>query len=147
MTAETVTYSLESVLKEIKDSIKGVDRKLDTFQKDVEQKLDNLEKRFEQKLDNLEKSFEQKLDNLEKRFDQKLETLQKNVEQKLETLQKNVTDVKIGLATLTEKVDSMDNRLIKVEGTQSNQIWTLITLLSGSLIAVGFRAFFMGNNP
>ena len=136
MTAETVTYSLESVLKEIKDSIKSVDRKLDTFQKDLDQKLDNLEK-----------SFEQKLDNLEKRFDQKLETLQKNVEQKLDNLQKNVTDVKIGLATLTEKADSIDNRLIKVEGTQSNQIWTLITLLSGSLIAVGFRAFFMGNNP
>ena len=136
MTAETVTYSLESVLKEIKDSIKSVDRKLDTFQTDVDQKLDNLEK-----------SFDQKLDNLEKGFEQKLETLQKNVEQKLDNLQKNVTDVKIGLATLTEKVDSMDNRLIKVEGTQSNQIWTLITLLSGSLIAVGFRAFFMGNNP
>jgi chromosome segregation ATPase len=125
MTAETLAYSLESVLKEIKDSIKSVDRKLDTFQKDLDQKLDNLEKSFDKKLDNLEKSFEQKL----------------------ETLQKNVTDVKIGLATLTEKVDSMDNRLIKVEGTQSNQIWTLITLLSGSLIAVGFRAFFMGNNP
>ncbi|MFN7865286.1 MAG: hypothetical protein ACK5N2_02740 [bacterium] len=136
MTAETLAYSLESVLKEIKDSIKSVDRKLDTFQKDVDQKLDNLEKGFEQKLDNLEKSF-----------DQKLETLQKNVEQKLDNLQKNVTDVKIGLATLTEKADSIDNRLIKVEGTQSNQIWTLITLLSGSLIAVGFRAFFMGNNP
>ncbi|MCZ8224613.1 MAG: hypothetical protein O9324_11835 [Microcystis sp. LE19-84.1B] len=136
MTAETVTYSLESVLKEIKDSIKGVDQKLDTFQKDVDQKLDTFQK-----------NVDQKLDNLEKRFEQKLETLQKNVEQKLETLQKNVTDVKIGLATLTEKVDSMDNRLIKVEGTQSNQIWTLITLLSGSLIAVGFRAFFMGNNP
>jgi hypothetical protein len=55
--------------------------------------------------------------------------------------------VKIGLATLTEKAASMDNRLIKVEVTQSNQIWTLITLLSGSLIALGFRAFFMGNNP
>ena len=136
MTEETIPYSLESVLKEIKDSIKSVDRKLDTFQTDVDQKLDNLEKSFDQKLDNLEKSFDQKLDNLEKGF-----------EQKLETLQKNVTDVKIGLATLTEKVDSMDNRLIKVEGTQSNQIWTLITLLSGSLIAVGFRAFFMGNNP
>ncbi|AKE64869.1 Cytochrome c-type protein NrfB precursor [Microcystis aeruginosa NIES-2549] len=92
MTAEAVTYSLESVLKEIKDSIKSLDRKL-------------------------------------------------------ETLDKDVTDVKIGLATLTEKVDSMDNRLIKVEGTQSNQIWTLITILSGSLIAVGFWAFFMGNNP
>ncbi|MBD2289621.1 MAG: hypothetical protein ACK47N_22695 [Microcystis sp.] len=125
MTAETVTYSLESVLKEIKDSIKSVDRKLDTFQKDVDQKLDNLEKAFEQKLENL----------------------QKNVDKKLETLQKDVTDVKIGLATLTEKVDSMDNRLIKVEGTQSHQIWTLITLLSGFLIAVGFRAFLMNNNP
>jgi len=111
MTAETLAYSLESVLKEIKDSIKSVDRKLDTFQTDVDQKLDNLEK-----------SFDQKLDNLEKGFEQKLETLQKNVEQKLDNLQKNVTDVKIGLATLTEKVDSMDNRLIKVEGTQSNQI-------------------------
>ncbi len=32
MTAEAVTYSLESVLKEIKDSIQSVDRKLDTFQ-------------------------------------------------------------------------------------------------------------------
>ncbi|GCA82363.1 hypothetical protein MiHa_00314 [Microcystis aeruginosa NIES-2522] len=136
MTAENVTYSLESVLKEIKDSIKSVDRKLDTFQKDIDQKLDNLEK-----------SFDQKLDNLAKSFDQKLETLQKNVDQKLDNLQKNVTDVKIGLATLTEKADSIDNRLINVEGTQSNQIWTLITLLSASLIVVGFRAFFMGNNP
>ncbi|MBE8993037.1 hypothetical protein [Microcystis aeruginosa] len=108
MTAETVNYSLESVLKEIKDSIQSVDRKLDTFQQDVDQKLDNLEKGFDQKL---------------------------------ETLQKNLTDVKIGLATLTEKVDGMDNRLIKVEGTQSNQIWTLITILSGSLIALGSRAF------
>jgi hypothetical protein len=35
MTAETLAYSLESVLKEIKDSIKSVDRKLDTFQTDV----------------------------------------------------------------------------------------------------------------
>ena len=102
MTAETVNYSLESVLKEIKDSIQSVDRKLDTLQQDVDQKL--------------------------------------------ETLHKDVTDVKIGLATLTEKVDSMDNRLIKVEGTQSNQIWTLITILSGSLIAVGSRAFLMNNN-
>jgi len=38
MTAEAVTYSLESVLKEIKDSIQSVDRKLDTFQKDVDQR-------------------------------------------------------------------------------------------------------------
>ncbi|TRT89534.1 MAG: shikimate dehydrogenase [Microcystis sp. M_OC_Ca_00000000_C217Col] len=34
MSNETVTYSLESVLKEIKDSIKEVNQKMDTLQKD-----------------------------------------------------------------------------------------------------------------
>ena len=33
MSNETVTYSLESVLKEIKDSIKEVNQKMDTLQK------------------------------------------------------------------------------------------------------------------
>ena len=32
---ETVSYSLESVLKEIKDSIKEVNQKIDTRQRDV----------------------------------------------------------------------------------------------------------------
>ncbi len=40
MSNETVTYSLESVLKEIKDSIKEVNQKIDTFQQDVNQKFD-----------------------------------------------------------------------------------------------------------
>jgi uncharacterized protein YoxC len=35
MSNETVTYSLESVLKEIKDSIKDVNQKMDTLQRDV----------------------------------------------------------------------------------------------------------------
>ncbi len=39
MSNETVTYSLESVLKEIKDSIKEVNQKIDTFQQDVNQKF------------------------------------------------------------------------------------------------------------
>ena len=36
MTAETLIYSLESFLREIKDSIKSVARKLDTFNKDLD---------------------------------------------------------------------------------------------------------------
>ena len=44
MSNETVTYSLESVLKEIKDSIKDVNQKIDTLQKDVDQKIDTLQK-------------------------------------------------------------------------------------------------------
>ena len=43
MSNETVTYSLESVLKEIKDSIKEVNQKIDTLQKDVDQKIDTLQ--------------------------------------------------------------------------------------------------------
>ncbi|AVQ74456.1 MULTISPECIES: shikimate dehydrogenase [Microcystis] len=44
MSNETVTYSLESVLKEIKDSIKEVNQKMDTLQKDVNQKMDTLQR-------------------------------------------------------------------------------------------------------
>ncbi|MGV2390536.1 MAG UNVERIFIED_CONTAM: shikimate dehydrogenase [Microcystis novacekii LVE1205-3] len=44
MSNETVTYSLESVLKEIKDSIEEVNQKMDTLQKDVNQKIDTLQR-------------------------------------------------------------------------------------------------------
>ena len=65
----------------------------------------------------------------------------------LKAVQKDVIELKIGQAKVTEKLEGMDERLKTLEGSQRNQIWTLITLLSGSLIAVGFRSFFMGNNP
>ena len=44
MTAETIPYSLESVLKEIKDSIQSVDRKLNNLEKGFDQKLETLHK-------------------------------------------------------------------------------------------------------
>ncbi|AKV70729.1 shikimate dehydrogenase [Microcystis panniformis] len=57
MSNETVTYSLESVLKEIKDSIKEVNQKMDTLQKDVNdlkvgqakltEKVEGMDKRLE----------------------------------------------------------------------------------------------------
>nr|NCR08873.1 DUF4164 domain-containing protein [Microcystis aeruginosa LG13-11] len=82
MSNETVSYSLESVLKEIKDSIKEVNQKMDTLQQNVNQKID---------------------------------TLQKDVNQKIDTLQRDVSDLKVGQAKLTEKVEGMDKRLEKVE--------------------------------
>ncbi|MCZ8116609.1 MAG: DUF4164 family protein [Microcystis sp. LE18-22.4A] len=54
MSNETVTYSLESVLKEIKDSIKEVNQKIDTLQKDVNQKIDSLETRMDERFDKVE---------------------------------------------------------------------------------------------
>jgi chromosome segregation ATPase len=120
MSNETVTYSLESVLKEIKDSIKEVNQKMDTLQKDVNQKID--------------------------------------------TLQRDVSDLKVGQAKLTEKVERMDKRLEKVE----NEQYTLVKAISdlqgfrglivpiligamsaaiGAMITVAIRILFLGNNP
>lgn len=57
MSNETVTYSLEAVLKEIKDSIKEVNQKIDTLQRDVNdlkvgqakltEKVEGMDKRLE----------------------------------------------------------------------------------------------------
>jgi septal ring factor EnvC (AmiA/AmiB activator) len=109
MSNETVTYSLESVLKEIKDSIKEVNQKIDTLQRDV-------------------------------------------------------SDLKVGQAKLTEKVEGMDKRLEKVE----NEQYTLVKAISdlqgfrglivpiligamsaaiGAIITVAIRILFLGNNP
>jgi hypothetical protein len=61
--------------------------------------------------------------------------------------QLKLTEVKGDIKTLDSKFDDMNKRLEKVEGTQKNQIWTLITVLNGSLLGVGFRSFFIDNNP
>ncbi len=83
-----------------------------------------------------------------------IENGQAEMKADVKTVQKDTTDLKIELTevkgdikTLDSKFDDMNKRLEKVEGTQKNQIWTLITVLSGSLLAVGFRSFFIDNNP
>ena len=101
MSNETVTYSLESILKEIKDSIKDVNQKFDSLQKNLNQKFDKIDERL--------------------------------------------TKLEVGQAKLTEKVDGMDRRLEKVEGTQKNQVWTLIILLGGAIGTAAWRSFFSGN--
>jgi len=131
MSNETVTYSLESVLKEIKDSIKEVSQKMDTLQRDVNQKID---------------------------------TLQGDVNQKIDTLQGDVSDLKVGQAKLTEKVEGMDKRLEKVENEQSTLVKAISDLQGfrglivpiligamsaaiGAIITVAIRILFLGNNP
>ncbi len=51
-----------------------------------------------------------------------LEEVLRRMEDKLDTLQKDVTDLKVGQATLTEKVSSMDKRLEKVESEQDTMV-------------------------
>ena len=51
-----------------------------------------------------------------------LEEVLRRMEDKLDTLQKDVTDLKVGQATLTDKVSSMDKRLEKVESEQDTMV-------------------------
>lgn len=46
----------------------------------------------------------------------------KDVNQKIETIQKDLVDLKVGQATLTEKVDSIGKRLEKVETEQTTLV-------------------------
>ena len=116
MSNETVTYSLEAVLTRIEG-------KIDNLQKDVNQKFDSFQKDFNQKFESLQKDFNQKFDKLDERLN------------KLE----------VGQAKLTEKVEGIDNRLKSVEGTQKNQVWTLIILLASAIATAGWKVFFSGN--
>ncbi|MCZ8045369.1 MAG: DUF4164 family protein [Microcystis sp. LE19-41.2A] len=124
MSNETVTYSLEAVLTRIEG-------KIDNLQKDVNQKFDSFQKDVDQKFDSLQKDFNQKFDKLDERLN------------KLE----------VGQAKLTEKVEGIDNRLKSVEGTQKNQVWTLIILLASAVAygaakptaTAGWKVFFSGN--
>ncbi|MGB5594648.1 MAG: hypothetical protein WBM32_03970 [Crocosphaera sp.] len=69
----------------------------------------------------------------------------KKIDDKLDNLQKDMTDLKVGQAKLTEKVEGMDKRLEAVEGTQKNQVWALIVLLAGAIATAGARLFFTTN--
>ena len=68
-----------------------------------------------------------------------LEEVLKRMDNKLDTIQKDVMDLKVGVATLTEKVESMDKQLEKVEGTQKNQVWALIVLLASAIATARAR--------
>ncbi|NCS25095.1 MAG: hypothetical protein GPI96_11510 [Microcystis aeruginosa BS13-02] len=49
------------------------------------------------------------------------------------------------LTVLDEKIEGIDNRLISVEGTQKNQVWTLIILLGSAIITAAWKVFFSSN--
>lgn len=71
------------------------------------------------------------------------ETILTRIEGKIDSLQKDVTDLKVGQAVLTGKVEGIENRLNALEGNQKYQVWALIVLLAGAIV----KTFFLSNNP
>ncbi|MCP2727486.1 hemolysin XhlA family protein [Limnofasciculus baicalensis] len=84
-------------------------------------------------------SLEEVLSRIERKIDK--------LDERIDKLDDKIDKLTVEVATCITSLNNLDKRVEKIEGTQKNQVWTLITLLGGSLIAVGFRGFFMGNNP
>ncbi|MFM6787916.1 MAG: shikimate dehydrogenase [Microcystis panniformis] len=131
MSNETVTYSLESVLKEIKDSIKEVNQKMDTLQQDVNQKIDSLQRDVNQKID----------------------TFQEDVND-LKVGQAKLTEKVEGMDKRLEKVENEQYTLVKaisdLQGFRGLIVPILIGAMSaaiGAIITVAIRILFLGNNP
>ena len=94
--------------------------------------LEEILSRIEGKIDKLDQKLSDRMDKLEGRIDK---------------LDEKVDKLTVEVGNCTTNLTNLDKRVEKIEGTQKNQVWTLITLLGGSLIAVGFRSFFIENNP
>ncbi len=87
------------------------------------------------------KRIEDKIDSNQKETNEKF----KELSQKIDKQSEKIGSIEVKMATLTEKVDGMDNRLKDVEGTQKNQVWALIVLLGGAIVTAGWRVFFAAN--
>ncbi|MGK7945292.1 MAG: hypothetical protein AB4058_12565 [Microcystaceae cyanobacterium] len=95
-------------------------------------------------------SLEEVLARLEQKIDSRLEQMDRRFEQlenKIDRIGQDTSDIKVELATLNEKVEGMDNRLRVVEGTQKNQVWTLIILLAGAIVTASVKLFGIMGNP
>ena len=135
MSNETVSYSLESVLKEIKDSIKEVNQKMDTLQQDVNQKIDTLQKDVNQKIDSLEKRMDERFDKVDERFDK--------VEDRLTKLEIGQAELKAELKgdikVLDEKIEGLTVRVGYQEFTNRGILIALVVaVLGGAAKLFGF---------
>jgi predicted nuclease with TOPRIM domain len=120
MSNETVTYSLESVFKEIKDSIKEVNQKIDTLQKDVNQKIDSLEKRMDERFDKVDERFDK-------------------VEDRLTKLEIGQADLKGDIKVLDEKIEGLTVRVGYQEFTNRGILIALVVaVLGGAAKLFGF---------
>ena len=139
MSNETVTYSLESVLKEIKDSIKEVNQKIDTLQQDVNQKIDTLQKDVNQKIDTLQKDVNQKIDSLEKRMDERFDKVEDRLT-KLEIGQAELKgELKGDIKVLDEKIEGLTVRVGYQEFTNRGILIALVVaVLGGAAKLFGF---------
>ncbi|MCZ8160774.1 MAG: polyhydroxyalkanoate biosynthesis repressor PhaR [Microcystis sp. LE19-196.1B] len=67
------------------------------------------------------------------------------IDERLTKVEIGLTDLKGDIKVLDGKIEGIDNRLRSVEGTQKNQVWTLIILLGSAIITAAWKVFFSSN--
>jgi len=60
------------------------------------------------------------------------------IDSQLEHIESGQADIKVSLAHLEEKLDSVDKRVNGLESNQNRQIWVLIVAVIGAIVKFGF---------
>ena len=60
------------------------------------------------------------------------------IDSRLEHIKSGQTDIKVSLARLEEKLDSVDKRVNGLESNQNREIWVLIVAVIGAIVKFGF---------
>ena len=61
------------------------------------------------------------------------------IDSRLERIETDLTTVKISQARMEEKLDSLDDRVRSLEGSQNKQIWALIGIIFTAVVSAVIR--------
>ena len=74
------------------------------------------------------------LEEVLKRLEDKMDDLKQDIKE----IKQDIGELKTGMVKVSEKLDGIDKRVSKLEGTQTTQLWALIILLVGAFLKFGF---------
>ncbi len=83
--------------------------------------LEEILSRIEGKIDKLDEKLTDKIDKLDEKFTDQIKRLDEKFTDKIDKLT-------VEVANCTTNINNLHKRVEKIEVTQKNQIWTLITL-------------------
>ncbi|QHV01493.1 hemolysin XhlA family protein [Synechocystis sp. CACIAM 05] len=78
--------------------------------------------------------------------DNDLKAILAKIDSRLERIESDLTTIKVSQARVEEKLNSLDDRVGKLEDNQNRQIWTLIIAITGAM-AAGIIKFSFFPNP
>jgi chaperonin cofactor prefoldin len=82
--------------------------------------------------------LEEKIDKRFAELNQKIDKQFADVNQKIDKLTDKVNALEVTVSALSEKVDGMDRRVIKLENTLTIQLWALIGVIVSAVVKFGF---------